>query len=135
MFKVIAEDEVSVEDVEALVSNDNFETLTDDQVGAIANALSDEDDEVKEVFEAEVDIFDGATDEYVPAGSTITVAERRIIVAATAITMAVPVAAAKPAPPAPAPAPSAPSGGPAGGGSGSSSGGSSGDASSGRKED
>jgi hypothetical protein len=129
VFKVIAEEKVSVEDVKTLVSNDNFETLDDDQVAAIAQALSDEDDEVKEVFEAEVDIFDGATDEYVPSGSTVTVAERRIIVAATAITMAVPVAAAKPAPPAPAPAPSAPSGsGPAGGGS-------SGDGSSGRKDD
>lgn len=146
VFKVIAEEEVSLEDVEALVSNENFDTLNDDQVAAIANALSDEDDEVKEVFEAEVDIFDGATDEYVPSGSTVTVAERRIIVAATAITMAVPVAAAKPAPPAPAaPAPSAPSGsGPSGGGSGSggSSGGSGGasgsggdGSSGGRKED
>jgi hypothetical protein len=40
---------------------------------------------VKEAFEAQVDIFSGEYDTYVPLGSTITVAQRRTVVAATAV--------------------------------------------------
>ena len=36
-------------------------------------------------FESKVDIFSGEYDEYVPVGSTITVAQRRTVVAATAV--------------------------------------------------
>ena len=39
--------------------------------------------EQKQAFEAEVNVFDGTYDDYVPSGSTVTVAERRTIVAAT----------------------------------------------------
>lgn len=42
-------------------------------------------DEVKEEFEAQVNIFDGSHDDYVPVGSKVSVAERRTIVAATAV--------------------------------------------------
>lgn len=42
-------------------------------------------DEVKAEFEAQVDIFSGEYDTYVPLGSTITVAQRRTVVAATAV--------------------------------------------------
>ena len=121
MFTIIAEDDVTVDQVEELITNDNFDTLEDSQIQAIAIALSDEDDEVKEVFEENVDIFDGATDEYVASGSTVTVAERRIIIAATAVVMAVPLPAPKPA----APSPGGPSGAtPSGGGGSPSEGGS-----------
>ena len=47
-------------------------------------------DEVKEEFEAQVNIFDGSHDEYVPVGSKVSVAERRTIVAATTILMTLP---------------------------------------------
>lgn len=93
MFTVIAEDEVTVEDIQELVNNDNFESLDDSVIGVIAAALSDEDDSVKEVFEEAFDIFSGAAEDYVPSGSNVTVAERRIIIAATAVVMAVPVPA------------------------------------------
>jgi hypothetical protein len=41
--------------------------------------------EEKEEFEAQVNIYSGEYEEYVPAGSTITVAQRRTVVAATAV--------------------------------------------------
>jgi hypothetical protein len=41
--------------------------------------------EAKQEFEAQVNIYSGEYDDYVPAGSTITVAERRTIVAVTAV--------------------------------------------------
>lgn len=47
-------------------------------------------EEVKEAYEEQVNIFDGAHEDYVPAGSTISVAERRTIVAATTILMTLP---------------------------------------------
>lgn len=47
-------------------------------------------DEVKEEFEAQVNIFDGSHDDYVPVGSKVSVAERRTIVAATTILMTLP---------------------------------------------
>ena len=47
--------------------------------------------EVREAFEAEVDIYSGDYDEYVPIGSTVTVAERRVIIAATSVVVIAPV--------------------------------------------
>jgi hypothetical protein len=50
----------------------------------------DAPDDVKKEFESSVNIFDGSHDDYVPLGSNITVAQRRTIVAATTILMALP---------------------------------------------
>lgn len=44
---------------------------------------SDAPTELKQQFENQVNVFDGTHDDYVPAGSTVTVAQRRTIVAAT----------------------------------------------------
>ena len=51
-------------------------------------------DEVKDEFESEVNIFEGGFDDYVAEDSTITVEERRVVVAATTVSA---VAAARPA--------------------------------------
>lgn len=48
-------------------------------------------DDEKEAFESQVNIFGGAFDSYVPAGSTITVAQRRTVVAVTAVLFAMPL--------------------------------------------
>lgn len=47
-------------------------------------ALSDDD---KEELEAQVNIFAGGYESYVPTGSTITVAQRRTVIAVTAVTL------------------------------------------------
>ena len=52
--------------------------------------LVDAPDEVKEQFENQTNIFDGSHDDYVPVGSTVSVAERRTIIAATTILMTLP---------------------------------------------
>ena len=46
--------------------------------------------EVRKEFENSVDLFSGAFDDYVPIGSTITVAQRRVVVAATAVMFLLP---------------------------------------------
>lgn len=64
--------------------------LTDDQAEAIAEALSDAPEAVKEEFEAQINVFGGQFDSYVPTGSSVSVGVRRVIVAATAVVFAMP---------------------------------------------
>ena len=111
---MLTEEEITVEDIEEVVQDEAFDTLTDEQVGAISVALNDQDDEVKEAFEEEVDVFAGATEEYVPAGSRVDVEDRRAIIAVQSAGVAV-AAATRPKPPAP-PAPTAPGSAPTTGG-------------------
>ena len=85
--------EVDVETVEALVSSESFEELSEETLEAVSVALSDAPTEVKEEFEDQVNVFEGSFDEYVPSGSTITVEERRVVVAVT-VTVAAASAAA-----------------------------------------
>ena len=59
VLEVLTEEEITVEDIEQVVQDEAFDTLTDEQVGAISVALNDQEDEVKEAFEEEVDVFAG----------------------------------------------------------------------------
>lgn len=76
------------QEVFAAIDEDN---LTEEQVVAILEGLKDAPDEVKQAFEENVDIFSGNFDTYVPSGSTITVAQRRAVVAATAVLFVAPL--------------------------------------------
>lgn len=57
---------------------------------AMPTPAADASEEEKQAFEEQVNIFDGSHEDYVPLGSTITVAERRTIVAASTILMTLP---------------------------------------------
>ena len=61
--------------------------LTEEQGEAIAEALVNAPDEVKEAFEEEIDVFSGKVDTYVPTGSTVSVATRRIIIGSTSLVL------------------------------------------------
>ncbi len=87
--------------------------LSDEQGQAIVDAVQDAPIEIKEAFEEEINVFDGAFDTYVPTDSSISVGERRTVVAVTVVSSVIAVSAAS--------APSAPSG-PSGGNSGPSGG-------------
>lgn len=86
--EVLAElDETEVNNlIDAIASGD----LTDEQANAIAEALSDAPDEVKEQFEEQINVFNGTFDNYVPTGSIISVGERRVVIAATTVVFAMP---------------------------------------------
>ena len=58
--------------------------LTPEQAAEIVAAVQDAPPEVREAFEEEINIFDGTFDTYVPLGSTVSVAARRTVTAATA---------------------------------------------------
>ena len=79
-------------------NEDFFEEAEEEQLEELfetAPALFNEaPDEVKDEFESEVNIFDGGFDDYVAEDSTITVEERRVVVAATTVSA---VASARPA--------------------------------------
>jgi len=103
--------ELSVNEIEQVFSSDVLEELTDDQVEelistiepdelseeqayAIAEQLSNAPENVKAEFEDQINVFGGQFDNYVPIGSSISVGERRVVVAASAMIAAAPVAGA-----------------------------------------
>ena len=69
---------------------ENLDTLTEAQLDAIVEVISVAPTEVKREFENEVNIFSAGLDNYVPADSKITVAERRVLVAVGAVMVAAP---------------------------------------------
>ncbi len=96
--------------------------LSDEQGQQIVEAVQNAPTEIKEAFEEEINVFDGAFDTYVPTDSSISVGERRTVVAVTVVSSVIAVSAAA----APSSGPSSPgSGGSSGGGGGAPSGGSS----------
>jgi hypothetical protein len=106
--------------------------LTSEQEAELVAAVSDAPTEIKNTFEAEIDVYGGGLDEYVPVGSSIDVGGRRSLIAATAAISTIAAGAG-------AVSTSGPSSGggssssraPSSGGGGSSGGGSSGGGSSG----
>ena len=109
----ILQDEETVEVFLEEVLEDNpdfFEDATEDQVTVIFEAapeiFNEASDEVKEELEEEINVFAGGFEEYVPEDSTISVDDRRSIIAVTTATTIVAGAAiARPAPPPPTPRP------------------------------
>lgn len=65
--------------------------MTNEELKELVAVLQDAPDEVKEAFEESVNVFDEAFNDYVPSGSTITVAQRRTIIGATAVVFILPV--------------------------------------------
>lgn len=92
----ILDEDITEEEISALVENDNFEDLPVKALDQVVQVVQEAPPEVRNVFEEEVNIFGGAVDDYVPTGSNITVEERRVVVAAVATTQAVAMASAKP---------------------------------------
>ena len=84
VIEILTAEELTVESVTELVSNPDFDDLPQEVINEIVSALNDAEDDVKEEFENNVDVFDGAFDQYVPSGSRISVAERRVVVAVAA---------------------------------------------------
>ena len=94
----------------------DISAVTPEEAAQIVEAVQDAPSEVRNAFEEEINVFDGAVDTYVPLGSAVDVKTRRVVIAAvtaaTSITMT-------PAPGAPSPS-SGGSGGAGGGDSGNS---------------
>jgi hypothetical protein len=70
----------------------DIETLDSTQLEQLVAAVQDAPTEVREAFEEAINVFDGGVDSYVPVGSTVPVGTRRLVIAASALLAAVPVA-------------------------------------------
>ena len=106
--------------------------LTSEQEAELVAAVSDAPTEIKNTFEAEIDVYGGGLDEYVPVGSSIDVGGRRSLIAATAAISTIAAGAGAVSTSGPSSGGgSSSSRGPSSGGGGSSGGGSSGGGSSG----
>ena len=81
----ILDGEITSDDIENLAEVD-LAAAPPKVVAAIIEALNGADEAVKAEFEAEINVFSGTFDTYTPAGSNVTVAQRRTIVAVTALT-------------------------------------------------
>ena len=63
--------------------------LTSEQEAELVAAVSDAPTEIKNTFEAEIDVYGDGLDEYVPVGSNIDVGGRRTLIAATTAVSAI----------------------------------------------
>ena len=111
LLPLILQDEADVEIFFEEVLEDNpdfFEEATDEQITVIFEAapelFNEASDEVKEELEAEINVFAGGFEDYVPEDSTINVDDRRSIIAVTSTAIVATTAVAtRPSPPQPRP--------------------------------
>ena len=68
----------------------NIEELTVEQADAIVEAVQAAPLAVRTVFEEKVNIFGGASDKYIPIGSTVPVSTRRVVIITTALLVSMP---------------------------------------------
>ena len=85
---------VSTEQAEAVFEQVEASELTEEVAEQIVDAVQDAPSEIREVFEEAVDLFQGAFDSYKMLGQTISVGERRTVVAVNLVTAATAAATA-----------------------------------------
>jgi hypothetical protein len=79
---------ISFDDAKDLFETLDTDDLSEEQAAVLVAAVQDAPTEIREVFEDTVDLFSGVFDDYMMLGSTISVGQRRTVVAVTAMTVA-----------------------------------------------
>ena len=88
----ISPEQITPDQISQIIDSPAYDLLTDQQIAEIAAVISDASDDVKDTFESAVNVFDDpALSGYVPKGSTVSVGVRRVLIAVTAVTMAISV--------------------------------------------
>ena len=80
LFANVAPSEITVEQLSSVLDSPAFEELSDQELEAFAELLSEAPSEVKAEFEEKIDVFNGSFDNYIPNGSVISVSQRRVLV-------------------------------------------------------
>ena len=83
--------DLSADEAEAVFEALDMDSLTDAQAEALVDVVQEAPVAVREAFEDAVNVFGGATDTYVPLGSTIPIGQRRVLIAVTAVTTLAPI--------------------------------------------
>jgi len=65
--------------------------LTEAQADALVAAVQEAPTAVREAFEDKINVFAGATDSYIPLGSTVPVSTRRVIIITSTLLVATPI--------------------------------------------
>jgi len=87
--------EATAEEAQQIFEALDINELDPAEIAELIDAVQDAPQEVREAFESEVNVFDGAVDSYVPIGSTVPISTRRLVIAAGAMLSAVPVSSGK----------------------------------------
>ena len=92
---VLASNAEVIENVTVEQADEIFEQVVEEQISEeqgqeIVNVVQSAPKEIRESFEDKINIFSGVFDVYIPTGSTISVSERRILNAVTAILFVLP---------------------------------------------
>lgn len=85
-------DTITGTDAEELFAALNEAALTPAEGDALVAAVQDAPVSIRALFEDQVNIFAGATDSYIPLGSTVPVGTRRVIIITTGLLVAMPTA-------------------------------------------
>ena len=85
--------ELDSSELQEVFAEIDFNNFTEQELNKVILTLTNADTKVKEAFEEEINIYSSNTfDEYVPAGSTVSVATRRAIIAISAAISTVSIA-------------------------------------------
>jgi hypothetical protein len=76
---------INIEQAAEIFSAIEISSITEEQAEQIIEAVQNAPEEIRESFEEEINVFDGAIDTYVPLGSTVDIQTRRVLIAATTI--------------------------------------------------
>lgn len=87
--------QATAEQAQAIFEALEINELDPAEIAQLIDAVQDAPREVREAFESEVNVFDGAVDSYVPIGSTVPISTRRLVIAAGAMLSAIPVSSGK----------------------------------------
>lgn len=79
---------LTTEQAEELLSAIIVEDLTQQLADRLVDTLQDAPEEVRAVFENEIDVYSGLFDRYVPIGSTVPVSTRRTLTAVSGLALA-----------------------------------------------
>ena len=85
-------DDLTEDAAEELFAALDEDTLTPAEGEALAAAVQNAPVSIRALFEDQVNIFAGATDSYIPLGSTVPVGTRRVIIITTGLLVAMPTA-------------------------------------------
>ena len=82
----VLDEEITVEEIEALTDNEDFDELPKEALDEIVEAVNEAPEEIKEQFENSVDVFEDGYGDYVQTGSTIPVDDRKTLIVVSTVT-------------------------------------------------
>jgi hypothetical protein len=83
--------QLTEQEAEAVFDTINLDDLTEAQADALVAAVQEAPTTVREAFEDKINVFAGATDSYIPLGSTVPVSTRRVVIITSTLLVATPI--------------------------------------------